>query len=66
MANGNLKDFLQNSHKMYDYAYSRERQSASSLTQLQLMMFAKQVADGMDFISSNQVRIQEIYFGPFE
>ena len=55
MANGNLKDFLQNSHKVYDYANTKKRQTVSSLTQLQLMMFAKQVADGMDFIASNQV-----------
>ena len=65
MANGNLKDFLQKSHKMYDYAYTMKRQSVSSLTQLQLMTFAKQIADGMDFIASNQVETQHVYFVAF-
>ena len=62
MANGSLKDFLMKSRKEYDYADSRVRDIQSSITPQQLMLFARDTADGMDFIASNKVPSRYSYW----
>ncbi|XP_072014379.1 uncharacterized protein [Amphiura filiformis] len=54
MAKGTLRQVLKNSRRLYDYAYTTVRDTQSSLSQTQLMIFAQQVASGMDFITSNK------------
>ncbi|XP_072041361.1 tyrosine kinase receptor Cad96Ca-like [Amphiura filiformis] len=55
MARGTLRQVLMNSRQLYDYEKTREQDMQSSLSQTQLMIFAKQVANGMDFITSKCV-----------
>ncbi|XP_072021957.1 fibroblast growth factor receptor 1-like [Amphiura filiformis] len=54
MARGTLRQVLMNSRQLYDYAYTRKRDIQSTLSQTQLMIFAQQVATGMNFITSNK------------
>ncbi|XP_072041410.1 tyrosine kinase receptor Cad96Ca-like [Amphiura filiformis] len=54
MARGTLRQVLKSSRQLYDYAHTRERDIQSSLSQTQLMLFAQQVANGMEYITSNK------------
>ena len=55
MANGNLKDFLMDNRAKGSGGISSE--DTSSLTPQQLVMFACQVARGMNYISQMEVRM---------
>ena len=58
MANGDLKTFLVKSRMPHDYTNSRKQvvSFVSKLKQEQLLLFAKQIADGMAHIAAHQVR----------
>ncbi len=55
MERGPLNELLKNSHLDYDYACSTELDSQTTFSKTQLMMFASQVANGMDFIATHKV-----------
>ncbi|XP_072029444.1 uncharacterized protein [Amphiura filiformis] len=54
MANRDLKSFLISSRATYEYAHTTEQEIRSTLSAVQLILFAKQVADGMAHIAANQ------------
>ena len=55
LANGNLKDFLVKSRVENAYANTRVQDMKSTLSAAQLLMFAKQAADGMAHIAEQKV-----------
>ena len=55
LANGNLKDFLVKSRVENAYVNSSLQEMKSTLSPAQLLMFAKQAADGMAHIAEQKV-----------
>ena len=57
LSRGNLKDLLKDSRSKGGRVYGNLHGISKSLTSGDLMKFAKDVADGMTFISSQQVKL---------
>ncbi|XP_072042484.1 uncharacterized protein [Amphiura filiformis] len=53
MARGTLRHVLQSSRQLYD-AHRSQRDTQSSLSQTQLMLFGQQVATGMEYVTSKK------------
>ena len=60
LANGNLKDFLVKSRVENAYANTRGQDMKSTLSAAQLLMFAKQAADGMAHIAEQKVSTRRL------
>lgn len=57
---GNLLDFLRKSRVLEtDPAFAREHGTASTLSSRQLLRFASDAANGMQYLSEKQVRASE-------